>query len=186
MTQPSDESANNPESLPVEPPFFPPERFEDITKSTLRAADGTPTFMVPAAQISDVMRFLRDEQGFSMLEDLTALDLYPAEPRFQVVYNLIALEKRAVIRIKVSISGVSPSITSITNIWPGANWYEREVFDLFGIDFEGHPDMRRIEMPDDWDGHPLRKDYPVTGPRRTAVPANWLRLEGRSAPPQEG
>ncbi len=186
MTQTSDESKNNPEveAIPTEPSLLDLERFPNVRKSDFRAADGTPTFIVPAEEIVDVLRHLRDEGRFTMLEDVTAIDWYPREPRYQVVYNMIALEREKVIRIKVELSGENPTIPTVTNLWPGANWYEREVFDLFGIDFEGHPDMRRIEMPDDWDGHPLRKDYPITGKRRAAVPANWLRLEGRSGPPQ--
>lgn len=184
MTQPSEESENKTEVLSTEPSLLDLERFSTVRKSEFRAADGTPTFIVPAEVLLDVMRYLRDEERFTMLEDLTAIDWHPREPRFQVVYNLIALERQKVIRLKVELKGENPSIPSLTILWPGANWYEREVFDLFGITFEDHPDLRRIEMPEDWDGHPLRRDYPITGPRRAALPANWIRLEGRDGPPQ--
>jgi NADH-quinone oxidoreductase subunit C len=184
VTQPSDEFANNVAEVQAEPSLIDLERFPNVRKSDFRAADGTPTFIVPAAELEDVLRYLRDEQRFTMLVDVTAIDWYPKEPRFQTVYNLLALENFKVIRVKVNISGQNPRVTTVTNLFPAANWYEREVFDLFGIDFEGHPDMRRIEMPEDWDGHPLRRDYPVTGPRRANLPANWLRVEGRNGPPQ--
>ena len=176
MTQTSDESANN---LVEEPSLLDLARFPDVRKSDFRTADNTPVFIVPAALLLEVMRYLRDEGRFTLLEDLTAIDWQPREPRFQVVYNMIALERQKVIRIKVELPGQEPSLPSVTGLWPGANWYEREVFDLFGINFEGHPDLRRIEMPEDWDGHPLRRDYPITGPRRAALPANWIKLEGR-------
>ena len=89
----------------------------------------------------------------------------PAEPRFEVVYHLHSVERNQRLRLKARISGAEPEIESVTSVWRGANWYEREVFDLFGIRFTGHPDLRRIMMPDDWEGHPLRKDYPITGTR---------------------
>jgi NADH-quinone oxidoreductase subunit C len=145
----------------------------------MRAADGTPTFIVPAEDLLEVLTHLRDEHRFTMLEDVTAVD-WKKEPRFQVVYNLLSIERRAVIRLKVNLPGDNPVVSSATPVFPGANWYEREVFDLFGITFTGHPELRRIEMPDDWQGHPLRKDYPVTGPRRPNLPANQFRPVGRS------
>ncbi len=178
MTQILDESENNPS--PAEPELLDLTRFPEAHRSTFRVADNTPTYIVPAAQIIDVLRFLRDEGRFTMLEDVTAIDWYPREPRFQVVYNMIAIERAKVICLKVELPGEQPSIASLTGLFPGANWYEREVFDLFGINFENHPDMRRIEMPEDWEGHPLRKDYPVTGPRRANLPANWRRNDGRT------
>jgi NADH-quinone oxidoreductase subunit C len=96
---------------------------------------------------------------------VTAVDRYPAEPRFELVYHLHSLERKERVRLKCQVSGEAPAIDSVTSVWRGANWYEREVFDLFGIQFVGHPDLRRIMMPDDWEGHPLRKDYPITGSR---------------------
>ncbi|MEI6046739.1 MAG: NADH-quinone oxidoreductase subunit C [Chloroflexota bacterium] len=167
-----------------EPALIDPQRFPDVRTSDFRAADGTPTYIVPAAKVVEILRYLRDVERFTMLEDVTAIDWYPKEPRFQVVYNLLSIERQKVIRIKVDLPAQNPTIATVTNLWPGANWYEREVFDLFGINFEGHPDLRRIELPEDWDGHPLRRDYPVTGPRRANLPANWIRVEGRSGSPQ--
>ncbi len=103
--------------------------------------------------------------GYNFLEDVTAVDWVPTEPRFQVSYSLLSHRLKQRIRIVVRLSGDIPSIASITSIWPSANFYEREVFDLFGIHFSGHPRLTRIMMPDNWNGHPLRKDYPVEGYR---------------------
>ncbi len=102
---------------------------------------------------------------FTVLADLTAVDWFPSEPRFEVVYSLLSYERRERLRIKVKVNGADPYIESITSLWMGAAPFEREVFDLFGIRFQGHPDLRRIMLPDDWEGHPLRKDYPVEGYR---------------------
>jgi len=102
---------------------------------------------------------------FNVLADLTAVDWFPSEPRFEVVYSLLSYERRERIRVKVKISGADPTVESVTGLWLGASPFEREVFDLFGIRFQGHPDLRRIMLPDEWEGHPLRKDYPVEGYR---------------------
>jgi NADH-quinone oxidoreductase subunit C len=103
--------------------------------------------------------------GYNAFEDVTAVDWFPALPRFQLSYHIVSHRLKERIRLRVLLDGDSPSIESITAVWPGANFYEREVFDLFGIRFAGHPNLRRIMMPDDWQGHPLRKDYPVEGYR---------------------
>ncbi len=102
---------------------------------------------------------------FTVLADLTAVDWFPSEPRFEVVYSLLSYERRERLRVKVKVNGADPYIESVTSLWVGASPFEREVFDLFGIRFQGHPDLRRIMLPDDWEGHPLRKDYPVEGYR---------------------
>ena len=103
--------------------------------------------------------------GYNFFEDLTAVDWFPASPRFQLSYHLLSHSFKERIRLRVMLEETEPSVESITPVWAGANFYEREVFDLFGIRFEGHPNLRRILMPDDWKGHPLRKDYPVEGYR---------------------
>jgi NADH-quinone oxidoreductase subunit C len=103
--------------------------------------------------------------GYNFFEDMTAVDWFPSEPRFQLSYHLLSHAYKERIRLRAMLDGLDPAIESITPVWPGANYYEREVFDLFGIRFEGHPNLRRILMPDDWVGHPLRKDYPVEGYR---------------------
>jgi NADH-quinone oxidoreductase subunit C len=100
--------------------------------------------------------------GFERLSDITAVDYYPGEsPRFHVVYLFTSLANRATLCLRVPIPGVNPAVPSIEKIYPNANWRERELFDMFGIDFPGHSDLRRILMPHDWEGHPLRKDYPL-------------------------
>jgi NADH-quinone oxidoreductase subunit C len=103
--------------------------------------------------------------GYNAFQDVTAVDWFPSVPRFHVVYHTCSHKYKEVVRLKVLVDETDPTVDSITPVWPGANYYEREVFDLFGIRFEGHPDLRRIMMPDEWKGHPLRKDYPVEGYR---------------------
>jgi NADH-quinone oxidoreductase subunit C len=102
---------------------------------------------------------------YNALADLTCVDFYPREPRFEVVYQLFSTVTKKYLRLKVRLSGDDASIDSLTPIWPGANFFEREVFDLFGVRFDEHPNLTRIMMPNDWEGHPLRKDYPVEGYR---------------------
>jgi NADH-quinone oxidoreductase subunit C len=103
--------------------------------------------------------------GYNFFEDLTAVDWFPASPRFQLSYHILSHAFKARIRLRVLLQDSSPAVESIVPVWAGANYYEREVFDLFGIRFEEHPNLRRIMMPDEWVGHPLRKDYPVEGYR---------------------
>ncbi len=126
---------------------------------------GELTLEIAPAKIVSVCGFLKYDQKFVRLSSVTAVDRYPAEPRFEVVYHLHSIERNERLRLKARLAGANPEIESATSVWRSANWYEREVFDLFGIRFSGHPDLRRIMMPDDWEGHPLRKDYPVTGTR---------------------
>ena len=102
---------------------------------------------------------------YNFMEDVTCVDWYPSEPRFQVSYSLLSHRLKQRVRLIARISGDHPTIDSITGLWPCANFYEREVFDLFGVTFAGHPRLTRIMMPDNWNGHPLRKDYPVEGYR---------------------
>jgi NADH-quinone oxidoreductase subunit C len=105
------------------------------------------------------------DAGYNFFEDMTAIDWFPASPRFQLSYHILSHSYKERIRLRVLLDEASPAVESITPVWAGANYYEREVFDLFGIRFEEHPNLRRIMMPDDWQGHPLRKDYPVEGYR---------------------
>ncbi|MFZ0634072.1 MAG: NADH-quinone oxidoreductase subunit C [Candidatus Acidiferrales bacterium] len=128
---------------------------------------GERTVVIPREQLRRALEFLANEPGlrFTFLSDITAVDKFPIEPRFELNYHLLSLERRERIRVKVRVSGQDPVVPSITAIWPAANWHEREAFDLMGVRFEGHPDLTRILMPDDWEGHPLRKDYPVEGYR---------------------
>jgi NADH-quinone oxidoreductase subunit C len=113
-----------------------------------------------------VAEFLRYEKGleFDFLSDISAVDRFPMEPRFELNYHLLSIPNRQVLRMRVRVhGGVHPVMDTMTPVWPTADWHEREIFDLFGIRFEGHPDLRRILMPEDWEGYPLRKDYPVEG-----------------------
>jgi len=110
-----------------------------------------------------VARVLRDhaELNYSLLIDITAVDYWPREPRFELVYLFVSLDRGARLRLKVKLAGQDARVATVSDMWPAANWLEREVGDLFGILFEGHPDPRRLLMPEDWEGHPLRKDHPV-------------------------
>jgi NADH-quinone oxidoreductase subunit C len=103
--------------------------------------------------------------GYNAFLDMTAVDWYPTSPRFQLSYHICSHKFKEVLRLRAMVDEADASVESVTQVWAGANYYEREVFDLFGIRFEGHPNLRRILMPDDWAGHPLRKDYPVEGYR---------------------
>jgi NADH-quinone oxidoreductase subunit C len=156
----------------------------DIAETLQRALPGVaieswdaadqPVVVVPAAALVDAARVLRDtpELNFSFLAEMTAADYWPKEPRFEVVYHLASIgvpdwpragmsgtPRR--LRLKVKVSGDAAELPTIQGIWPNANWYEREVYDLFGVIFADHPDLRRILMPEDWEGFPARKDYPV-------------------------
>ncbi|WP_322508069.1 NADH-quinone oxidoreductase subunit C [Anaerolinea sp.] len=123
---------------------------------------GEVTLIVPPDQIVAVAQALRDEYGFEQLVDVTAVDYFPQqEPRFHVVYHIRSLAQTLIICLRVPLNGNFPSVSTVEKVYPGANWYEREVYDMFGITFEGHSDLRRILMPYDWQGHPLRKDYPL-------------------------
>ena len=126
-------------------------------------AFGERTLIVDPAGIVDLCGYLKSSEKFGRLSSVTAVDWYPAEPRFEVVYHLHSIELNWRLRLKCRVGGAIPEIDSITGVWAGANWYEREVFDMFGIRFRNHPNLERLLMPTDWEGHPLRKDYPVHG-----------------------
>jgi len=126
---------------------------------------GELTLEIAAEHIVDVCAYLKQSQNFVRLSTVTGVDWYPEEPRFEVVYHLHSPERNERLRLKCRLAGANPEIDSVTPVWRGAGWYERETFDLFGISFRSHPDLRRIMLPDDWEGYPLRKDYPVTGNR---------------------
>lgn len=124
---------------------------------------GQLTVYIDPAKIVDVCRHLKQNLRFNRLSGITGLDWHPREPRFEVVYFLHSLERNERVRLKCRVSGDNPEIDSVTSVWGSANWYEREVFDLFGVRFRNHPNLTRIMLPEGWDGHPLRKDYPVHG-----------------------
>jgi len=134
---------------------------------------GDATASVDPARLVDVMRFLRDdgECQFDMLTDVTAVDYLGEEPRFEMVYHLYSVPKNKRLRVKARLGEKAPEIATLCELWPSANWMEREVWDLYGIRFAGHPDLRRILLYEEFEGHPLRKDYakekrqPLVGPR---------------------
>jgi NADH-quinone oxidoreductase subunit C len=128
---------------------------------------GETTIVVPPQHLKRVAEYLLGEASlrFSFLSDITTVDRYPLEPRFEVNYQLLSMDRRQRLRLRVKLGGKDPAIASVTPVWPTANWHERENFDLFGIRFEGHPNLTRIVMPDEWEGYPLRKDYPTEGYR---------------------
>ena len=161
MPTPDEETAPEPTAPPVAPHLaplaeaFPEAKFE-------QSAAGQQVARVESGRLVEFVQAARDA-GFEMFIDLTAVDHYRQRsgPRYDVVVGLLSLKHNQRLRILVPVDGDVPSAPSITDVYPGANFYEREVYDLFGIDFTGHPDLTRIMLPDDWDGHPLRKDTPV-------------------------
>ena len=123
---------------------------------------GEVTLVVPAGQVAQAAAAARDEFGFATLLDATAVDYWPEmEPRFHLVYQLYSYQNNQLLRLRVPVNGADPHVPTLETVYPGANWKEREIWDMFGVRFDGHSDLRRILMPADWVGHPLRKDYPL-------------------------
>jgi NADH-quinone oxidoreductase subunit C len=142
-------------------------------------ARGEVTVFVAAEDLHDALRWLGEEGdlSFDFVSDVTATDWPDGDPRFWVAYHLRSTRHGHRLRVKVGLNGDPPRVPSITSMFPTANWLEREVYDMFGVVFDGHPDLRRIEMPEDWRGHPLRKTEPLAG-----VPT---RYKGASVPPPD-
>jgi NADH-quinone oxidoreductase subunit C len=141
---------------------------------------GDWTIIVPAASVLQVATYLRDapDAAFDLCSDVTATDWPPrAAGRFDMIYILYSTRHRHRVRMKSIVDEHQP-IASVAGVWPAANWFEREVFDMFGVNFTGHPDRRRILMPEDWQGYPQRKDYPLEGPGELLMenPIDWLKL----------
>ena len=135
-------------------------------ENTILAGDtplGESVLEIAPGEIIAVLRFLKTDQQYERLSAITCVDWHPAEPRFEVVYQLHSLRHNRRLRLKCRLGGEGPALESATAVYRSANWYEREVFDLFGVTFRNHPDLRRLLMPDYWQGHPLRKDFPVDG-----------------------
>jgi NADH-quinone oxidoreductase subunit C len=138
--------------------LLPAAQIEPVPSADLQA-----TVYASADRLHGTLKTLRDhpELRFAFLAELTAADYLPRDPRFELIYILVSLEHRLRLRLKVRLPAHDPHVPTVSNIWPAANWLEREVWDLFGIAFDGHPDPRRLLMPEDWEGYPLRKDSPV-------------------------
>ncbi len=160
------------------PPTLPPElserpavrRLLEFNPGAVLGASefrGQLALTIAPTLLRDICEVLRrdPELSFDFLTDITAVDRYPVEPRFEVVYQLRSMKTRQRLRLKAPLGGDDPRIDSLVPLWPVADVLEREVFDLFGVRFNGHPHLRRLLMPDDWEGHPLRKDYPMEGYR---------------------
>ena len=124
---------------------------------------GETSVTVARSALLDVLRFLKEtpELNFTFLSFLTAWDNWPTEPRFNVIYQLREMTRPSALRVKVLVPGDDPVLPTVTGLFINANWHERELWDMFGIQLTGHPDLRRILMPADWEGHPLRRDYPL-------------------------
>jgi NADH-quinone oxidoreductase subunit C len=145
---------------------------------------------VMPAEIRDTLEGLKRD-GFSMLLDVGGVDYLEREPRYDVVYHLLRLPTHAAgvaeigqperVRVLCGVPGDAPTVPTVSDMWPSADWAEREIFDLYGIAFAGHPDLRRIQMPDDWEGHPLRKDYPLRGVARERTPRPSFALKSNVA-----
>jgi NADH-quinone oxidoreductase subunit C len=134
--------------------------------NTVLAGDtplGEAVVEIAPGEIVSVLRYLKTDQQYERLSAITCVDWHPAEPRFEVVYQLHSLRHNRRLRLKCRLNGEGAELESATAVYRSANWYEREVFDLFGVKFRHHPDLRRLLMPDYWEGHPLRKDFPIHG-----------------------
>jgi len=145
---------------------------------------GDWTLIVARERLVEVAAWLRDDPGarFDFCSDVTATDWPSRAERFDVIYCLYSVSHRHRVRLKVR-AGEQDPVASVTGVWPAANWLEREVFDMFGVRFTGHPDLRRILMPEEWQGHPQRKDYPLEGPGELLLedPTEWLKLRAQAA-----
>jgi len=145
-----------------------PEKLNSRFPGVVEKSDefrGDLVINVGREKIVDVCRFLRDDQdlAFDLVVDLCGVDMYRPEKRFEVVYHLYSLKNKNYLRLKVGLDEEDPTISSVTGVWSGANWLEREAYDMFGITFTDHPDLRRMYMPEDYEYYPLRKDFPLMG-----------------------
>lgn len=152
-------------------------RFPDAVYAVIEAF-GETTVVIDRAIICEACALLRDTPGldYNFIADITGVDYYPDAPRFAVCYHLYSMLHNRIIRLKVYAPEDDAVIPSLIGEWPLVNWPEREIQDMLGIDFEGHPDKRRLLMPEDWDGHPLRKDYPL-GKEEVQFSFNWQEID---------
>ena len=132
--------------------------FTVLNKTEFR---GETTLSVEREKIHDVCQYAKDQLGYTYLLDLSGVDHFGEEPRFEVVYELYQFDRGDHLRLKIRVSEDLLEVPTVSDLWATADWHERECYDMYGIKFAGHPDLRRILMPDDWDGHPLRRDYPL-------------------------
>jgi NADH-quinone oxidoreductase subunit C len=133
---------------------------------------GDRTLIVNGEHIASICRLLRDDLGYNMLVDLTCVDFLPRRPRFEIVYHLMNMTTKARLRLKILSDEKTPTVPTLTGLWPITDWLEREVWDLFGVKFEGHPNLKRIMLYEGFQGHPLRKDYPKTKRQPLVGPQN--------------
>ncbi len=152
-----------------------PDAVENVTEFR-----GETTVVVKPASIAEVSRFIHDDSdlGYTYLADLAGVDYYPEEPRFAISYIPYAMTANARFRLKVYLAGDEPQLESVVSVWRNADWFEREAFDMFGVKFNNHPDLRRILMPADWVGHPQRKDYPL-GYEEVQFSFNWREIDAK-------
>lgn len=187
QTEGDREAAGAPVLGPVEGEILPAVLAEFGGRvNELPSSFGTPVLQVEPAAVADVAARLK-ERGFNMCLDVGGVDYHPRTPRFEVVYHFLAIPQGWRLRLRVPVGGENPSVPTISRLWPAANWAEREIYDLFGVRFEGHPNLKRILLPDDWETFPLRKDYPLRGPRAVEAakaPAGqrWDPLGARQTP----
>ena len=163
-------------------------RIQSIHKAhpylTERETADWPAFNCPQANISEFLQHLRDEEGFDFLSDLTAIDHFDASPRFEVVYHVYSTERHEYLRVVTPCSGeADPVCASVVDLWATADWHEREAFDMFGIHFENHPDLRRILMWDEYPYHPLRKEFPLAGKEVEFPDPDLVEATGKKVEP---
>jgi NADH-quinone oxidoreductase subunit C len=160
------------------------ERFADAVQE-VSEVHGELTLVVSREQIVDICRVLKDDPDlrYNMLMDVAGVDYLGREPRFEVVYHLYSIPHNSRLRLKVRVAEKDLVVPSVTSVWGTANWHEREAFDMLGIRFSDHPDLRRIYMPDDYPGYPLRKDFPSLGPEVEVNPRDNVRTLHQSPPP---
>ena len=156
-----------PDALKDFPPAAALEAWDPAVVTGGKVHRGQFSVEVSPDRLLEACRFLKQDQRFVRLSGITGVDWFPVEPRFELIYLLHSIEHNRRLMLKCRLGGENPEIDSVLDVWRSANWYEREIFDLFGVRFRNHPDLRRIMLPDEWEGHPLRKDYPKTGLKYT-------------------
>jgi NADH-quinone oxidoreductase subunit C len=159
-------------------------RFTEAVLETSEA-HGEVTLVVNREQIVDICQWLKHDPDcrYNLLMDMAGVDYLGREPRFEVVYHLYSLHYNSRLRLKVRVAESDALVPSVTSVWSTANWHEREAFDMLGIRFAEHPDLRRIYMPDDYPGYPLRKDFPMLGPEVEVAPRDDVRTLQQPPPP---